>query len=65
MSQIPLNEWREKHFPGGRPTLRTCQNWAKQGFIPGAKKIGGLWFVDEEIEKQAAGNIRVAKVLAA
>lgn len=65
MSQIPLSEWKEKHFPGKCPTLRTCQNWANQGLIPGAKKIGGLWFVDQEIEKQAKGNNRVARILAA
>lgn len=64
MSKITLNEWREKTFGGNRPTLRACQNWAKQGHIAGAQKIGGLWFVDEAIEKQAAGNSRVAKVLA-
>ena len=64
MSKITLNEWRIKTFSGKRPTLRACQNWANQGHIPGAQKIGGLWFVDENIEKQAAGNSRVAKVLA-
>lgn len=64
MAKITLNDWRMKTFAGTRPTLRACQNWANQGHIPGAVKIGGLWFVDEQVEKQAAGNSRVAKVLA-
>lgn len=63
--RIPLKEWKEKHYPGNTPTLRTCQNWAKSGYIPGAVKVGGLWFVDEDIAKQANGNNRVARILAA
>lgn len=65
MSKIALSEWKDKHYPGKRPTLRTCQNWANEGLIPGAVKVGGLWFVDESIEKQAEGNNRVARILAA
>ena len=45
MAKITLNDWRMKTFAGTRPTLRACQNWANQGHIPGAVKIGGLWFV--------------------
>jgi len=65
MSRIALSEWKDENYPGERPSLRTCQSWAKQGLIPGAVKIGGLWFVDLEIEKQANGNNRVARILAA
>jgi len=64
MALISLNEWREKTFTGKRPTLRSCQRWAKDGHIPGARQMGALWFVDEDIEKKAAGNSRVARVLA-
>ncbi|MDP4546533.1 excisionase [Marinobacter sp. MDS2] len=45
MSKITLAEWKEKNFPGKVPSLRTCQNWANEGRIPGAMKMGGLWFV--------------------
>ena len=65
MSRIPLSEWKQKNYPCKRPTLRTCQNWANDGLIVGAVKVGGLWFVDESIEKQAAGNDRIARILAA
>lgn len=65
MSRIPLSDWKEKNYPGKCPSLRTCRNWANDGLIPGAVKVGGLWFVDETIEKQAHGNSRVARILAA
>jgi hypothetical protein len=65
MSKIALSEWKKENYPGKRPTLRTVQNWANDGLIPGAIKVGGLWFVDLEIEKQANGNKRIARILAA
>lgn len=66
MSKITLADWKEKNFPGKVPSLRTCQNWANEGRIPGAMKMGGLWFVDTAIERKAAGSSsRVAKILAA
>ncbi|ARM83926.1 hypothetical protein [Marinobacter salarius] len=65
MSRMALSDWKDENYPGDRPTLRTCQNWANQGLIPGAVKVGGLWFIDLEIEKQANGNKRIARILAA
>lgn len=59
-----LEAWRKDTFEEPRPTLRACQNWAKQGYIPGARKMGHLWFVDESIEKQAQGNTLFGKVMA-
>lgn len=60
---ISLETWRQDTFAEPRPTIRACQNWAKQGHIPGARKVGYLWFVDIETNKQASMSL-VDKVLA-
>lgn len=51
---LSLKEWKEERF--SKISLRTVQNWAKNGDIPGAKQIGKLWFVDPEVEKNSTGN---------
>lgn len=58
-----LSEWRERNFIEPRPSLRTFQKWCSEGEIPGAKKIGNLWFVDIEINKKTTGNPLVDRVL--
>lgn len=51
---IDLKTWKEERFE--QLSLRTAQKWAKNGHIPGAKKIGKLWFVDPEVEMSSTGN---------
>lgn len=58
-----LIEWRERNFIEPRPSLRTFQKWCSEGEIPGAKKIGNLWFVDIEINEKTTGNPLVDRVL--
>lgn len=58
---IDLKTWADKRFEN--LSLRTAQNWAKNGVIPGAKKIGNRWFVDPEIEKNSTGIELVDSIL--
>ncbi|SFM72527.1 DNA-binding protein [Marinobacter pelagius] len=61
---IPLEEWRKQTFAEPRPSMRVCYKWANEGHIVGARKYGGMWFVDPDKEKQTTGNPLVDKVLA-
>ena len=58
---ISLKKWKDDRFED--LNLRTAQKWAKNGHIPGAKKIGKLWFVDPEMEKNSTGNELVDSIL--
>ena len=60
---IPLETWRERTFDDPRPSMSVCYKWAREGHIMGAKKIGGLWFVDPQKEQQRTGNPLVDRVL--
>lgn len=60
---MKLKDWVEKTFDSN-VSLRTAQNWAQNGQLSGAKKIGKLWFVDPEIEANTTGNELVDQVLA-
>ena len=60
-----LETWREETFEEPGPSMRVVYKWANEGHIPGARKIGGLWFVDPEKEKQRTGNRLVDRVLEA
>lgn len=60
---IDLDSWRKRRFDPP-VSKRTAQNWAKNGHIPGAKQIGRLWFVDEEIERNSTGDDVVDSILA-
>ena len=51
---ISLKAWKEKRFED--ISIRTLQHWARNGDLPGAKKIGSKWFIDPELEKQSTGN---------
>src|SRR5690554_6682043 len=63
---ISLEEWRIRTFEADAgPSKRAVYNWANNGFIPGARKIGGLWFVDPDKVKQTTGNPLVDRVLQA
>ena len=59
---MPLEEWRTTRFttPPSKPTVR---RWANEGSLPGAKKIGGSWFVDLEEEAMTTGDDLVDQVL--
>ena len=59
---VKLKAWVEETF-GSSVSLRTAQNWAQNGQLAGAKKIGNLWFIDPEIEEKATGNELVDQVL--
>lgn len=59
---ISLEDWKRRRFESD-VTLRTVQNWAKNGYIPGAKKIGRRWWIDPEIEKNTTGNPLIDQVL--
>ncbi|WP_396623044.1 DNA-binding protein [Marinobacter sp. W-8] len=61
----PLEKWREETFEEPGPSMRVVYKWANEGHIPGARKIGGLWFVDPDKSKQTTGNPLVDKVLQA
>ena len=60
---IDLKTWKEKRFEAGTVPLRTAQYWAKNGSIPGAKKIGRRWFVDPELEKNSTGDELIDSIL--
>ncbi len=62
---IPLEEWKKRTFDGDVPSMRAVYKWANEGHIPGARKIGGLWFVDPDKVNQTTGNPLVDKVLQA
>lgn len=59
---VNLSDWKARRFASDVP-LRTVQYWAQQGYIPGARKIGRRWFVDESIERNCTGNPLVDQVL--
>lgn len=61
---MPLEIWRTERFthPPGKSTVR---KWAMRGDIPGAKKIGGSWFVDIVEEQLTTGDELVDAVLRA
>lgn len=59
---ISLEDWKERRIESC-VTLRTVQNWAKNGHIPGAKKIGRRWWIDPEIEQECTGNPLIDQVL--
>lgn len=63
---ITLEEWRIRTFEeDAGPSKRAVYNWANHGHIPGARKIGGLWFVDPDKVNISTGNPLVDKVLQA
>jgi hypothetical protein len=59
---ISLEDWKNQRIESA-VTLRTIQNWAKYGYIPGAKKIGRRWWIDPEIEQNCTGNPLIDQVL--
>jgi hypothetical protein len=61
---MPLEEWRIKRFTTP-PSGQTARRWAQNGEIPGARKIGGTWYVDIEDEQKSTGNELVDSVLRA
>lgn len=61
---MPLEEWREKRFTTP-PSMQTVRRWANNGDIPGAKKLGGSWFIDIDVEENTTGNDLVDQVLRA
>lgn len=60
---VPLEVWRKRTFDTPRPSKSVCYKWARNGHIAGAKKIGGLWFIDPSKEAQLTGNPLVDQVL--
>lgn len=60
-----LEKWREETFEEPGPSMRVVYKWANEGHIPGARKIGGLWWVDPDKSKLTTGNPLVDKVLQA
>lgn len=58
---ITLKTWVEERFED--LPLRTAQDWAKKGEIPGVKKIGKKWFIDPDMEKATTGNDLVDSIL--
>ncbi|ATN93327.1 conserved hypothetical protein [Marinobacter salarius] len=62
---ISLEEWRKQTFEEPGPSKRVVYKWANEGHIPGARKIGGLWYVDPDKPKQHTGNPLVDRVLQA
>ena len=61
---MPLEEWRIKRFTTP-PSSQTARRWAQNGDIPGARKIGGTWYVDLKDEQNSTGNSLVDSVLRA
>ena len=40
----------EKYFsPGSQPPRATLHRWLRTGKIRGATKVGGKWYVDEDL----------------
>lgn len=60
---IPLSEWRQRTFDEPRPSLRACQQWAKEGRLRGVRQYGNKWFIDPTQEARTTGNALVDKVL--
>ena len=60
---VSLEEWRKNRFKTP-VSKRTAQGWASKGYIAGAKKIGRLWFIDEEAEKNSSGDDVVDAIMA-
>ena len=61
---MSLEEWRTTRFVTP-PSKVSVRRWANNGTLPGAKKIGGSWFVDIEVEKKSTGDDLVDNVLRA
>lgn len=61
---MPLEEWRTKRFTTP-PSSATVRRWVKNGDVPGAKKIGGSWYIDVELENISTGDELVDQVLRA
>lgn len=59
---VKLREWVENSFDS-EISIRTAQNWCKQGYLPSAKKVGDRWFIDPEMESKTTGNSLVDMVL--
>lgn len=59
---VKLREWVDKSFDSDI-SIRTAQNWCKQGYLPSAKKVGAHWFIDPEVESKTTGNSLVDAVL--
>ncbi len=62
---ISLEEWRKQTFEEPGPSKRVVYKWANEGHIAGARKIGGLWWVDPDKHTRLTGNPRVDKILQA
>lgn len=59
-----LREYAEEFFtPASRPTMATLRKWAESGELPGARKIGGLWFVDLDRAEHDDTEALVEKIL--
>jgi len=59
---VKLREWVGATFES-RISIRTAQSWCDLGYLPGAQKIGKLWFIDPEIQANTTGNHLVDEVL--
>lgn len=47
---LEVNEFVLRNFAeGSRPSRATLMRWLSKGQIPGARKVGGRWYVDESI----------------
>lgn len=45
---LEANEFVLRNFAdGSRPSRATLMRWFSKGQIPGARKVGGKWYVDE------------------
>ncbi|MDB5974407.1 MAG: hypothetical protein JWR07_1167 [Nevskia sp.] len=67
---MEVGQFVEKHFAeGSRPSRNTLMRWLQGGKLPGARKIGGTWYVDEAIfqSSPSTGNAivdaQVSKIL--
>jgi len=61
---IDLATWRDKRFVDPKPSIRSCQFWAANGYIPAVKR-GRKWFVDLNKEESMTGNELVDQFLEA
>lgn len=59
---MPLEEWRTTRFTTP-PAPATVRRWATNGEIPGAKKIGGTWYIEVETESLSTGDALADRVL--
>lgn len=53
-----LTDFRRDHLVEPRPTLRTLRRW------PGARKVGGQWFIDMDVWQPAQAFEALAAQLA-